>query len=126
MAKSKMTIGPINQGDVKKEPPLEELPEAEIGELVNEVVPEDEVPVFPEKRDDVSGEIALEPEETDGAETDGAETDGAETDGAETVGALAVPRLVPIVGVRTLLAVFITVYYINSNILLLSTYTSVI
>lgn len=114
MAKSKITIGPINQGDVKKEPPSEELPEAELGELVKVVVTEDagvELPVFPEKRGDVLGEIALEPEETDGA---------------ETVGALAVPRLVPIVGVRTLLAVFITVYYINSNILLLSTYTSVI
>jgi hypothetical protein len=114
MAKSKITISPINQGDVKKVPP-EELPETGLVELVKVVVPDeeegDELPVFPEKRGDVSGEIALGPEETDAV---------------DTLGALAVLMLVPIVGVRTLLAVFITVYYINSNILLLSIYSSVI
>ena len=113
MAKSKITISPINQGDVKKVPP-EELPETGVVELVKVVVPdeeEDELPVFPEKRGDVSGENALGPEETDAV---------------DTLGALAVLMLVPIVGVGTLLAVFITVYYINSNILLLSIYSSVI
>ena len=113
-AKSRITIIPINQGDVKKELLVE--PELEVGDIkvvVPEIPEDEEDPVFPEKREDVSGEIALVPKEADGVDT---------VD-AVTVGVVGGLTLVPIVGVRTLVAVFITVYYINSNILLLSTYT---
>jgi hypothetical protein len=95
----------INHGDVKNVPLLLEELMLEEDELIIGV--EDD-PVLPENNGEVSGEIPVDVEDA--------------TEGVVTLDTPLEEILVPMDGDGVLLAVFITIYYINSNILLLTTY----